>query len=286
MAATGFNTVMTDPYREFLDPLAAKGLKGVVWLGAWLNAPTCGFERDDAIITSQVAPIAGHPAIQAYYLGDEPRVSECPGAPALFKKRSDLVHSLDPSSATFTVIQAYENGITRDYAPWAGVVDIVGFDIYPCARASSTCDFGTIDSAITSIERAGIGRYWAIMGDFQDCYYRLPTPEELRSEFDHWARSNMAGYFVFSWNYQSRDSSCVGTTLDRHPENLAELKYENTRAFTPSLGGPAHSIPTPAPVAAHGGIVYVLSGFLALLVAAAVLLCIGAIALKARRRSR
>ncbi|MFI5091611.1 MAG: alkaline phosphatase family protein, partial [Terriglobales bacterium] len=85
IAAAGFNTVMTDPYKELLEPLAAKGLKGIVWMGAWENAPTCGFERDDATITSQVASIAGNPAILAYYLGDEPRVSECPDAPAMFK---------------------------------------------------------------------------------------------------------------------------------------------------------------------------------------------------------
>ncbi|MGZ3397347.1 MAG: hypothetical protein ACXVB2_24825, partial [Isosphaeraceae bacterium] len=233
IAAAGFNTVMTDPYRESLDPLAAKGLKGIVWLGAWENAPTCGFERDDAAITSQVTSIAGNPAILAYYLGDEPRVSECPDAPALFKKRSDLIHALAPGSQTFTVIQAYENGISHDYSPWAGVVDIVGFDVYPCAKASATCTFGDIDQAVASIDKAGIKRYWGIVQDFQDCYYRLPTAKEIGGQFDRWAKSDMSGYLVFSWNYIPANKSCEGTSLESHPENLAQLTLENSRTFTP-----------------------------------------------------
>jgi hypothetical protein len=231
--AAGFNTVMTDPYKELLDPLAAKGLKGIVWLGAWMNAPTCGFERDDATITSQVTSIAGNPDILAYYLGDEPRVSECPNAPAMFKKRSDLVHTLAPGSLTFTVIQAYENGISHDYSPWAGVVDIVGFDVYPCARTSTTCTFGDIDQAVASIDKAGIKRYWGIVQDFQDCYYRLPTAKEIGGQFDHWARSDMSGYLVFSWNYIAANNSCGGTSLESYPENIAQLTLENSRTFTP-----------------------------------------------------
>lgn len=234
MAAAGFTSVMTGPYKEMLDPLAAHGLKGVVWLGAWRNAPTCGFERDDAAITRLVSAIAGHPAILAYYLGDEPHVTECPNGPALFKKRTDLVHSLDPGSKTFTVIQASENGVAHDYAPWAGAVDIIGFDVYPCPRSSGACNFGAIDSAIQAIKAAGVTHYWAVVQDFQDCYYRLPTPQELDSQFDHWAQSSMSGYFVFSWNYQSVQPNCPGTTLDSHPDNIAQLKHENSRTFKAS----------------------------------------------------
>jgi hypothetical protein len=198
-----------------------------------MNAPTCGFERDDATITSQVTSIAGNPDILAYYLGDEPRVSECPNAPAMFKKRSDLVHTLAPGSLTFTVIQAYENGISHDYSPWAGVVDIVGFDVYPCARTSTTCTFGDIDQAVASIDKAGIKRYWGIVQDFQDCYYRLPTAKEIGGQFDHWARSDMSGYLVFSWNYIAANNSCGGTSLESYPENIAQLTLENSRTFTP-----------------------------------------------------
>lgn len=288
MAGLGFNTVMTSPYRQFLDPLAAKGLKGIVWLGNWLNAPTCKFERSDATITTQVGSVAKHPAILAYYLGDEPHVSECPQAPSMFKQRTQLVHSLDPGSVTFTVIQQSENGTVRNYAPWAGAVDVIGFDIYPCSKASSSCNFGAIDDAIAAIKGAGIKRYWAITQDFQDCYYRLPTPQELRMQYDHWARSNMSGYLVFSWNYQSVDPKCVGTNLENHPDNMAELKYENSRTFVPQSTQPAQ--PTPSLFSNVIGIGGALSsaGLLAVTIASALLIVVAAVALllwRGRRKS-
>jgi hypothetical protein len=278
MVANGFNSVMTGPYKELLDPLKARGIKGVVWLGAYRNAPTCSFERNDAQITTQVRAITGHPAILAYFLGDEPHVSDCPVAPAMFKQRSDLVHSLDPGSTTFTVIQASENGVAHDYAPWAGVVDVIGFDVYPCARAKTTCDFGAIDAAVNAIEAAGIKRYWAVVQDFQDCYYRLPTSQELRAQFDHWARSNMSGYFVFSWNYQPADSRCVGATLGSHPDNVAELKYENAVTFTPAGLAAVHP---PSGVGAFSNL-----RLLAVLLAAAVLVLVAGLTIQARRRRR
>jgi Phosphoesterase family len=282
IAAAGFNTVMADPFVQSLNPLAAKGLKGVVWLGAWINAPTCGFENDDAKIRSLVSPIAGNPAIVAYYLGDEPLASQCPAAPAMFKQRSALVHTLDPGSKTFTVIQQYEGTVARNYAPWAGAVDILGFDIYPCSKTQSTCDLSAIDSAIKSISAAGITSYWAVVQDFQDCFYRMPTPQELGSEFDHWAGSGMSGYFVFSWNYQSKDSTCVGTSLDSHPENVAELRIENARTFTPSVGPPLSSS-TPAPTRTT---LLPAGWFRGVLIAAVLLLLAGLSVMAVRRRPR
>jgi Phosphoesterase family len=286
IGSTGFNTVMSDPYTESLDPLTARGLKGVVWLGAWLNAPSCRFEDDDTKIRSLVTAIAGNPAILAYYLGDEPLVSQCPAAPAMFKQRTALVHSLDPGSKTFTVIQQYEGAIARDYAPWAGAVDILGFDIYPCSKGNP-CDFGAIDVAIASISAAGITNYWAVVQDFQDCFYRLPTPQELRSEFDHWAGSGMTGYFVFSWNYQSSDSTCVGTSLDSHPDNLAVLKSENARTFIPASGPP---LSPSAPAAKRTLAGYILSaGWIRGMVIGAaliVLIALGVVAARRRLRSK
>jgi phosphatidylinositol-3-phosphatase len=257
--ASGFNAVMADPFRELLNPVSASGLKGIVWLGAWVNAPTCSFERSDATIEAQVGAVAGNPGILAYYLGDEPRVTECPNAPAMFKQRSDLVHRLDPGSTTFTVVQAYENGVSHDYAPWRGTVDVVGFDVYPCARASSSCTLADIDSAVAAIRKAGIDRYWAVIQDFQDCYYRLPTRAELAGQFDHWARSSMSGYLVFSWNYQAANTACVGTTLDKHADNVAQLKAENARSFSPGGAGaiPSRSQPSAVNAAAalaHGAL--------------------------------
>lgn len=284
MAGAGFNTVMTSPYQQLLDPVAAKGLGGIVWLGNYLNAPTCKFERNDATITAQVKAVAKHRAILAYYLGDEPHVSECAQAPAMFQQRTELVHSLDPGSVTFTVIQQSEHGVVRNYAPWAGAVDVIGFDIYPCSKASSSsCNFGAIDAAVAAIEGAGIMRYWAVIQDFQDCYYRLPTPQELRGQYDHWARSNMSGYIVFSWNYQSADSKCVGTNLENHPDNIAELKYENSRTF---VAQPTQPPSSPIPNVIAIGRAPSSAGLVVVSVASSLLIGIAVVALLLLRRRR
>ena len=280
MAANGFNSVMTGPYRELVDPLAKQGLRGVVWLGNFQNGPKCAFDRDDATIAKLVKPLAGDTAVLAYYLGDEPHVSECPAAPALFKRRTDLVHSLDPGSKTFTVIQASENGIAHDYGPWVGAVDIIGFDVYPCSRASATCDFGLIDSAIAAIKRAGITDYWAIVQDFQDCYYRLPAAQEIATQFDHWRGSAMAGYFVFSWNYQAVDPKCIGVSLDRFPDNVAQLKVQNTRTFALSSAPVSRSSPPAAPT--NPSLILVLTLVAALACAGGVAVVIGLRAGRAR----
>jgi hypothetical protein len=266
IAATGFNTVMTGPYPEQLGNVAAEGMKGVVWLGNFINRPTCGFEKDDDTVARLLKVIAGSPVIAAYFLGDEPHVTECPQAPALFKQRTALVHSLDPGSQTFTVIQAYENGVAHDYRPWAGAVDIIGFDVYPCVRSSSMCNFSSIDAAIAAIKAAGIRRYWAILQDFQDCYYRLPTPAEIAAQFDRWARSDMAGYFVFSWNYRPANTACAGAVLDGRADNVGVLKAENGRVFSHSAGAGEKAVATSTiPVSAVLAIALILAGLLGVL---------------------
>lgn len=263
MAATGFNTVMTGPYPELLRNVDAQGMKGVVWLGNFINGPTCGFDKDDNTVTRLLKVIAGSREISAYYLGDEPHVTECPQAPALFKQRTALVHALDPGSQTFTVIQASENGVSHDYAPWAGAVDIIGFDVYPCVRSSSMCNFNAIDAAIAAIKAAGIRRYWAIVQDFQDCYYRLPTPSEIAAQFDRWARSDMGGYFVFSWNYQPANSACAGAALDGRADNIGVLKAVNGRVFSHSAGAAQQAVANgPMPVSAVLAIVLILAALL------------------------
>jgi hypothetical protein len=65
----------------------------------------------------------------------------------------------------------------------------------------------------------------------------LPRLLSFRGEL---LKSDMAGYLVFSWNYQSSDKSCAGTSLDLHPDNLAVLQSENARAFD---AGQARPIP-------------------------------------------
>src|SRR5215218_6787943 len=61
-AAVGFNFIDTSPYAEELDPLAARGLKGFVWLGGYSN-DSCAFNKSEDWIRSHVSAIADNPAV-------------------------------------------------------------------------------------------------------------------------------------------------------------------------------------------------------------------------------
>jgi hypothetical protein len=228
IAAAGFNATMTSVYREHLDPLQARGLRGVVWLGSWKNA-TCSWEKDDAWVRAHVSAIAGHPAVLAYYLGDEPLYGACPAGPELYRARTALVHALDPGRPTFTVIASYDSitGEAFPYGHWVGTVDILGIGAYVCKLGQALCDFQKIDNAIAATDRHGVSRFWAVLQDFQDDYYRIPTPDEIATQFQHWDHSRMSGYFVFSWNYGAY-------SLDDLPDNVAMLRRQNARHGGPS----------------------------------------------------
>jgi len=243
MRATGFGVVQTDAYRDGLDALRAAGLKAMVWLGAY-DSHNCRFEHDDAWVTQHVSAIAGHPAIYAYYIADEPHLGHCPHAPDQLRARTKLVHRLDRSARTFTVIADWDPDLNAvPYSLWAGsdAVDIWGFDVYPCKLQPHHCDFQNIDQSRALIERLGFSPYLVLLQDFQDCYYGLPTNDELRTQFMHWQRSSMAGYLVFSWNYTSAVPGCAqyAAQLERAPGNVQELACENTLPIGPSAVGDA-----------------------------------------------
>jgi hypothetical protein len=240
----GFNTVQADPTPAALSALQARGLKAIVWLGGWDNR-RCGWETSDDRLAQLVA-VTHSEALLAYYLADEPLLTSCPNAPADFRQRTELVHRLDPGSRTFTLIQDWDRGPV-DYAKWKGSVDVLGFDVYPCSfenggdvsartKIRQPCDIaGVLDADIDRIERAGITGYLAVLQDFQDCYYELPTAADLRAQMREWQRRarHLAGYLVFSWNWTGERCAygSLGVNLDDVPGNVAELAYENEHFF-------------------------------------------------------
>ncbi|MDQ4025366.1 MAG: hypothetical protein M3217_07740, partial [Actinomycetota bacterium] len=111
IAAAGFDSVTVGPWREELDALQAEGMKGVVWLWDYDDA-RCSFEKDDRWVRRVVGGIAGHPAILAYQIADEPSFARvepgCRDVPEHVRARSDLVHSLDPRAETYVVIPTWD----------------------------------------------------------------------------------------------------------------------------------------------------------------------------------
>jgi hypothetical protein len=192
-AGTGFNFIDSGPDVGELDKLARRGLKGFVWLGGYSNS-SCSFNERSAWVRSHVSGIAGHRGVGAYYIDDEPDASKCRRAPEQMKARSDLVKSIDPRPPTFLV--SYKPGQLKLFA---GKVDVLGLDRYPCSIAEG-CDYSRIDAQAAEADRLGV-RYWGVVQAYGDDFYKAPTPEELHEQFVHWRATRMEGYLVFAWRY-------------------------------------------------------------------------------------
>jgi len=221
-AALGFNMFDSGPWPEEMDALRARGARGFVWLGGYSNE-RCRFRESAAWVRERVSSIAGHPAVAAYLIDDEPLAEECPSAPAQVKARADLVKSLDPGPPTFVVLYRVD-----ELRRFAHTVDVLAVDRYPCSIRHG-CDFTKIDEAIEELDRLNV-RYWAVIQAHGDEWYRVPTPAELHRQFARWRASRMEGYMVFSWRWPEKDRSLW---LANHPELQAQLVKENEQPLHP-----------------------------------------------------
>ncbi|HEX2294302.1 MAG TPA: hypothetical protein VHN37_03240 [Actinomycetota bacterium] len=221
MKGVGFDSVTVAPSRPELDALAAAGMRGVVWLWDY-DDERCAFEKGDAWVRRTVAAIAGHPAILAYQVADEPSFAMtdpgCPRVPEQIRERSDLIHSIDPAATTYVVIPTWDGRRSFAYEHFAGTTDVMGLDVYPCWHQAPECDLGLIDAAIEAADEDGVPRYWAVVQDFDDGWYRSPTAAELDAQLRRWARSRMEGYFLYHWNEGAVESK---------PDHLAVLAKHN-----------------------------------------------------------
>ena len=232
----GFNAVNEVASKSALDSVAALGMQAMVWVGDY-DGDTCAFTSSDSAIAAAVDAIKGHPAVLGYYVADEPEqaLQNCPDLTQQLKARSDLIRLHDPAKPTYIVVSnsAYVPGGTIEWYPYhyfVGTADILGLDIYPCRQpASSPCDFADIDRAIAAASSQGVPHYYAVIQDFEDSTWRRPSPDELKTEFDHWASSRMEGSFIFSWDWQ-------GNSLDGNTAHYDVFKFENARVFGSTEG--------------------------------------------------
>jgi hypothetical protein len=192
-----------------LDRLHARGMKAVIWLGSYDRQVHCGFERDDTWIQTVVAGLAGNPAIAAYQLGDEVngrRTVDCGDVPAAMKARTNLIKSIDPSAHTYVTLGMFGEPHYFEYEKYVGTADILGLVIYPCVRQHTECVWAKIRKAIRAAKHDRVPRYWAVVQDFGNSWYRQPTRGELRRQLRMWRRSRISGYFVYNWKLGGIDT--------------------------------------------------------------------------------
>jgi hypothetical protein len=216
-AAIGFNFIDSGPYKDQMDALAARGLKGFAWLGGYSNT-TCAFNQSDDWVRSHVAAVAGNPGVGGYFIDDEPDPVSCPNVAQQIKARSDLVKSIDPGPPTFMVDYKVDR-----FALWAGKTDVLGLDHYPCSIQNG-CDYSKIDAEAAEADRLGI-RYWGVIQAHGDAWYKVPTPDELHQQFVHWRATRMEGYLVFAWHFPDNDPSLW---LANNLALQAQLALENS----------------------------------------------------------
>jgi hypothetical protein len=216
LAAFGFNYIDSAPDADQMNELAARGLKGFVWLGGYSNT-SCRFNYGNEWVRSHVAAIAGNPGVGAYLVDDEPDAAACPTAPAQIRARSNLIKSIDPRPATVVVTYKVDQ-----LKLFAGTVDVIGLDHYPCSIQHG-CVYSKIKEQAAEADRLGI-RYWGVIQAVGDDWYKVPTPLELHEQFVYWRATNMEGYLVYAWRYP-RDKPSLW--LAYNPALRTAVKQEN-----------------------------------------------------------
>jgi len=198
-AALGFNLLDVDAKAE-ADALPP-GARGLYWLGDYLNAPTCDWEKPDATVAAKVRAAKGDPKVWGYYFSNEPDPYGCPAAVEQHRARARLIESIDPDARTYLSLDMNSREHALDQLPrWRGVADEVGLNPYICFRGRPRCDFAWLDRVIAAANLAGLA-YFGHVQAFQVEEWRWPSPAELTAMLDRWARSRQQGYAVFTWSW-------------------------------------------------------------------------------------
>jgi hypothetical protein len=223
IAATGINLIDSTPSN--VDDLSGS-LEGLTWVGDYDNS-RCAWEVSDSTLKSEVTAHKDDPKVGVWFFSDEPDPYACPSAYSQHKARSDLIHSIDPGTPTLIVLDSNSGQQSlNQMAGWKGTADVLGLDPYPCYQGQP-CSYGWIDTVAQKADAAGLP-YWGVVQAFGDPagggQWRLPTADELHTEFVHWRATHMRDYLVFAWRWPSGSSSLW---LANHPELQQQLLVES-----------------------------------------------------------
>jgi hypothetical protein len=211
-ASLGFNLLDVDEKAE-ADGLP-RGARGLYWLGDYLNAPTCDWEKSDSAIAAKVRAAKGDAKVWGYYFSNEPDPYGCPNAIAQHRARAALIKSIDPTKTTLVGLNANGERTRSYWHLWSTPLDadVLAIDPYPC-MIGEACDWSLVTDSILAANVRGF-RYWFVVESFQNYEYRYPTADELRYLIGLMRTSNAEGLMTFAWNY---DGHC----LCDHPDLLS-----------------------------------------------------------------
>jgi len=218
------------------DALPA-GLQGMVWVGDYDNS-SCNWQTSDSSLSSTVTAARGDAKVFVFFFSDEPNPLACPNAPAQHKARSALIHSVDPNTKTFFVLDSngFSGNLTQDAIDqiplWVGTADFIGLDPYPCL-VNKSCNYTFISNTIAKADATGIP-YVGVLQLFDGTgageQFRQPTASELQTMVNLWKASHEVGSAYFAWDWPA-----ANWYLKDHPdlESVIQSFYTgNTSADT------------------------------------------------------
>jgi hypothetical protein len=222
------------------------GTRGQVWLGDYLNAPTCDWEKSDATISSLVSSMANDPKVAGFYFSNEPHPWECPNAPQQHLARHNLIKSLAPTKYDLIGIDANDRPHFDGYGTmWVGKADFVNYNPYVCYEGQATCDFAWEDHVLQVAESLNQPYFVALQAFKEGNEWRWPTPTEERQMLRKLCGTSAQGYLTFSWNW-------MNDPLLDHPGVLAEIQDFNLNGCAAQPPGSCTITGTPGPDILNG----------------------------------
>ena len=209
--ADGFN--LADVSSNSATAALPAGVKGLEYIGTCAGATTS--------FQATIASFIGDPKVFGFYLMDEPYLRSCP--PANLKAESDWIHSSDPGTKTFIVVENASTNPARPsyahtYNPANTDVDLFGLVSYPCQKGVSGCAYSWIPSTVAAAERAGIPLadivpVYQVFGAYDAGQWVLPTAEQESEILSMWGSSVPTPVFdyAYSWGVQWGDQTLSGS---------------------------------------------------------------------------
>jgi hypothetical protein len=166
----------------------------------------------DSLVTGLVTALKDHPALLAWYLNDEIRLSQV----EMINARRELLNRLDPWHPTWGVLCHAGELPFYDHAH-----DILGMDVYPLLKADAPREQKSVVSMMAGANKSGLaakwgvpqifnwGNYWAKSAE-EYHQYVTPSEEEMRAMTLMMAIHDIKGFVFYCDHDLKRPGGLTG----------------------------------------------------------------------------